>query len=211
MSEIITYEVLYEILRKEKYLQELQNVDKNFYRNALKYLQEKQKLVDAESSRDSIFASELKKVQKELENIKRMLKEIYEKRENKILTLALFASRSGTREDGSAMLPEERMFYKEIVQNLDAYRNGLLMNLLSLRMPQLAEVAPQTIKTSDKLPEEVEDKKLIRIVHPIPQFLGPDFTVYGPFDQGEMCYISRKIADVLVSKNRAEEIHVEVH
>ena len=58
---IITYETVYETLRREKFRNELQLLDVEFFDNVLSYLNEKSVILDSQKNRDSIFSSEYKK------------------------------------------------------------------------------------------------------------------------------------------------------
>ena len=88
---IITYENLYEILRREKYRTELQKLDETFYKDVVKYLQEKRAILESQAKKDNIFAStELEKTQTQLKNVLKIIRELYEKRENKIVQFSLF-------------------------------------------------------------------------------------------------------------------------
>ena len=46
MAETITYETLYDLLRKEKNNAELQNIDPLFYDNLVKYIKEKKDILN---------------------------------------------------------------------------------------------------------------------------------------------------------------------
>ena len=47
---------------------------------------------------------------------------------------------------------------------------------------------------------------MIKFNHAVPKFVGEDLEVYGPFEENDMANLPSKIADVLVSKGRAEEM-----
>ena len=49
---IITYDTLYEILRREKFRNELQLLDVEFFDNVLSYLNEKSVILDSQKNRD---------------------------------------------------------------------------------------------------------------------------------------------------------------
>ena len=111
---IITYETLFEILRREKFKEEIQKLPDNFIENTIKYLQEKQEILTSQQQKQSIFSSESTKTQKQLENTKKLLKELYEKRESKIIQLALIASRIKEEQDLSNILPSEKILFFSI-------------------------------------------------------------------------------------------------
>lgn len=201
---VITYDTLYEILRREKFNTELQPLDNDFFDNVVNYLNEKSAILDSQKNKESIFSSEFKKTEKTIENTKKLLKELYEKRENKIMTLALFSSRtSPSKEDLLAMLPEENKLYNDLLVTFDIFRKGILFKLLSNKRPDLQE--QKTIKS-----ENIEDKKsLIRFLSAVPKFVGEDMDVYGPYDNQDIANLPKDIAEVLINKERAEKMSVE--
>ncbi len=205
MTEIITYESLYEILRKEKYSQELQKLDKDFFKKVVKHIEEKTKFLESQRTKDSIFSAEIEKTQKQLDNVKKIIREIYEKREAKIMQIALLSSRANTKEDLTAFLPEEKKMYKQLADTLLQFREEILVNVLASKLP--------TAKEKPKLPKSEdlkEETKLLRILHPIPKFIASDLKVYGPFDEEDIINIQKRSADVLLRKGRAEEIKSEI-
>ena len=53
---VLTYETLYEILRKEKSREELQQLDEHFLADALNYFREKQQAYDDNLTKNDIFS-----------------------------------------------------------------------------------------------------------------------------------------------------------
>lgn len=201
---VITYDTLYEILRREKFRNELQLLDGDFFDNVLCYLNEKSVILDSQKNRDSIFSSESKKTERTIQNTKKLLKELYEKRESKIVNLALLSSRTTLLEgDLLAMLPEERKLYDELLTILNIFRKGVILKLLSDEKP---EINQQKGIKSDTLENK---KSLVRFLHAVPKFVGEDMNVYGPFDNHDIANLPFNIAEVLISKERAEVIAIE--
>jgi len=204
MADVITYETLYELLRKEKYNQTLQELDKDLFKNVITYLEEKERLI-TQSPKDSTFSKEISNTRKQVENAKKLIKELYERRENKIIQFAVLSSRSGTKEN-CPLLPEEEKFYADIVTVFSKYRKDILENILKMKHPLIKEPEPpKTIKTEEKQPLN----KLIRFIQPTPQFVTPDLQIYGPFEKEDVSHLPEKIANTLIKKKRAEEIHSE--
>ena len=104
----ITLETLYDILRNEKKREDLQKLESTFFIDVISYMREKQAFLATKKDVDDLFASgEKDKLEYEIRSIKRILKEIYEKREKKILDIALNRSRTGSEIiDTSSMLRE---------------------------------------------------------------------------------------------------------
>jgi DNA replication initiation complex subunit (GINS family) len=203
---VITYENLYEILRKEKYRSEIQEVSPTHLRDIVKYLGEKAAIVESQSKKQSIFAStELEKTQTQLRNVQKILKEHYDKRENKILQSALFASRTNNPQDTSKMLPEEVAFYQELKLILDKYRHGLLGNILQSKMPD-SSIKPinVTIQQKPLKSEEKINTLTVQILEDIPEFVGPDLNTYGPYSKGSAESVPVMVAKLLVQTNQAQ-------
>ncbi len=169
MEEItITLETLYDILRNEKKREDLQKLNESFFLDVVGYLREKQSFLENQKDVDNPFASgEKEKLEYELRSIKRILKEIYEKREKKIIDIALNRSRTGSDIiDTSSMLREEKDFYQRILNILDGFRRGVLLNLFHNQLPDLSNFDPNKINLSlRKFPEinshQLEEKLLL--------------------------------------------------
>ncbi len=230
MADIkITLETLYDILRNEKKRDDLQKLDATLFIDIVQYLREKKALLESKQQSTEVFAAgERDKLEYELRSIRRILKETYEKREKKLLEIALNKSRTGSDLiDTSAMLHEEKEFYREILKTLDVYRKGILENLSQGQLPRLS--VPQKL---DALVEKRKDDALlpiplpipvpastspyasssqnsstkIKFIMPMPSFVWKDMKQYGPFDIGEELEIYPEVADLIVRKGRAVKV-----
>lgn len=196
MVSTLTYEALYEILRKEKIGPEIQPLSKDFFSNLVAYLDEKTALL---SGHDDLQNSQ--KSMTQLQNIKKMIKEIYERRENKIFQLALFASRTKEKPDLSPLLPEEKELYKDFHDTLDKFRKGILHNIMNSKNPELEKAKP--LKTAQ---EQANESRRIRMLHAIPKFVGDDQQIYGPFEPEDVASLPPRVAEILIEKRRAESL-----
>ncbi len=198
---VITFDNLYESLRLEKYKPELQKLDNKFFNKILEYLEDKKNILKNQESKDSVFASDsIIKTKRQLENTKMIIKEIYEKREAKIINLALFNSRSaGSVQDTEALLDHERDMYNFLVSGLNSFRINVLLNILECRSPA---------KVKEQIAENIEEKnnELIRFTESVPKFLGDDMNVYGPYQNEDMANLPSRVAEILVKNKRAEKI-----
>ncbi len=207
---IITYESLYDLLRTEKSRQEVQELDKNFYADVINYIKEKESILSSHKSKDSIFAvQEIEKTKKQIENILKIVKEIYEKRESKIVQLAIIASRTNPQNPYlQILLPEEKQLYETVIEILSSFRNDILDNLLEAKAPNITKKQEKILKPKDiNTTTKGTQTKLVRILYPLPKFLGSDLEVYGPFEQEDAVNLPQKIADVLIENKRAKEIN----
>ena len=216
MSEInITYETLFELLRREKNREEIQKLDQGFLNDVSNYIKEKLELYSQQKNKDDPFAAEeTRKAELQLTNIKKILRELYEKREKKIIHMAIDGSRSTTSLIETAnLLKEEKRIFDELVELLNKYRKGVLYHLLEGMEPNIKKEAeekqeeqPESNPAEEKQ-EQAKTTKMIRFKHAVPKFVGEDLEVYGPFEENDMANLPSEIADVLISKDRAEEMN----
>ncbi|MEK6964014.1 MAG: hypothetical protein AABX70_06290 [Nanoarchaeota archaeon] len=139
MSEIkITYETLFDLLRREKSREELQKLDPEFYKDVLAYLHEKQAILQDTSTQAELFASsEKEKIRIQFQNIKKILRELYERREKKILNLALTQSRTNSNlTDMGSLMEMEKTFFHELTALINVYKENTLNSLLNLNLPE---------------------------------------------------------------------------
>ena len=88
---MISYNELYEILRKEKFSDSLQPLPKNFLDDISQYISEKKEQSDGED----MFSESGLKMKKQLENSISLFKEILAKRKKKLLNLVFVAAETG--------------------------------------------------------------------------------------------------------------------
>ncbi len=179
MTTILTFETLYNILRKEKTIVELQELEKSFYQDINNYQKDKEKVLETQPSPI---------IKKQLENTRRVIEELYEKREKKLIQLAI--SNLKTKEPNiENILPEELELYQKILKILK-------------------ETKRQILKTEniEKNIEKKSDLLTIRLKQPIPKFVDTNLKAYGPFEEEYMASVPRKIAEILIKNQKAEEI-----
>ena len=208
----ITYETLFDILRAEKEKNELQKLDPSFFQYVVDYLKEKLSILEGREGQSELFsAEERRKTRIQLENIQKILKELYERREKKIVNLALDKSKTkSSLIDTSALLKEEYSLFNLLVFMLDSYRENVLMNVLAAKIPVIEkkeekkeELKPEKAETEAA---ETKDTLLVRFVHAVPKFVGKELEEYGPFEEEDVASLPAEIARILINKGRAEKI-----
>ena len=216
----ITYETLYEILRREKSKDELQKLDESFFRDVLEYLKEKANMIkDAAGKLDMFSVEEQESTQKQLNNVRKILKELYEKREKKIMEMALNKSKTNSNIiDTTNLLAKEHELYNRIVQNLDMFRKEILFTLLEMKTPVISEFKepepepepqpePPTPEPEPAPPEpapEPEPSRVkVKFLQKVEQFVGKELELYGPFEPETTAEIPEEIAAILVNKGSA--------
>ena len=207
---VITYETLFELLKRERERPDLQRLEPAFFSDTISYIKDKKKILEAKS--DSVFApEERKKTERQLENIHKILKELYERREKKIINLALDKSRTQSNLiDTASLLKEEKVFFDSATNFLDSYRNAILYAILNEKMPFMNDLEEK--KPSEPFRSALELKKptkIVRFTHKVPRFVGPELEEYGPYNEEDIGTLPPEIADVLINKGKAEEIREE--
>jgi DNA replication initiation complex subunit (GINS family) len=207
----ITYETLFELLKREKDMTDLQKLESNFFNDFVDYLNEKKEILGKD---DSLFSyDEKKKVEKQIDNAKRIIKEIYERREKKILNIALIKSRTKSNViDTSSLLDNEKRFFDEIVKVLNVFRNEVIDNIIGGKQASKITMAKEEInkkeitEKGDNDKNETKNTKLVRFLHAVPKFVGKELEEYGPFEEEDIANLPIEIADLLINKGRVEEI-----
>lgn len=221
----ITLETLYDILRNEKMREELQLLNETFFVDVHSYLKEKQVLLDSKQGNFDLFVEgEKEKLEMELKSIRKMLKEIYERREKKMLDMAINKSRTQSDIiDTSSLLAEEKKFFAEAVAVLDSYRKGILYALWRGELPLVVPMAKveltaepinavktePTVLKKELSSEETISRLTLKFLQLVPRFVAEDLNEYGPFEIGEQAEVPAKAANILIERKQGEMIEVK--
>ncbi len=212
MGEVsaITFESLYETVRKEKTSEELQKLNPDFYRQVIDYLKAKTDAYKGAKEKNNLNPTELERIKTQIINARKLVKDLYERREKKVLQLTLHKSRLNTG-DESALLPEEKMLFDRSLIILDKFRKDILLNLVNAKMPVITGDAaitkhePIAVQREDSK-EAFSEKIGIRFLANVPQFLGPKMETYGPFEAGDELNLYSELAETLLKMKAAEKI-----
>ena len=223
----ITFTFLREVQRKERENKELVPLPKDFIEELREYLKRKVQVLSNPEMADFYDI-------RAIENIKPVIKSIFDKRERKIIMFAVRSGKTGTKPKN--MLPhEEEMFLK--IKNAVLESRKVLEDLLSIiDIYALGCVSPkkeesiseniENVQEKEKHEEKMEGEKAekvevkeekeeeqkclldyikIEITKDIPEFVGMDLNRYGPWKKGEVVEVPRKIGEVLIRTDRAKK------
>ena len=186
---MITYNDIYEALRKERYSEQLQPLTKKFLKDVAEYFQDKKKFSEGG---DDLFSEVTIKSKKQFENAISMFKELILRRKKKILNLVFIAAETGlTKRDFENMLSFEKILFEKIMDSMGGSDKEL----------------NQLMKGDDFL----EEKKNILIVFKenVEEFLDLNGNKTGPFASGEIASLNSDIAKILISGNKADYVENE--
>ena len=199
----ITYNTLFEILKREKDREEIQKLDNNFIQNLVSYLNEKKRVIEKEQKDLDFFSEEEKnKLMLQLQNIKKLIRDLYDRREKKIIAMALNKSRTGSSLiDTTNLLPIEKKLFEELVEILQKFRKENLFKIINeYKLPEnISPQEPKELKTQ-------ENPTRIRLMDNVPEFAGTDLKIYGPYEKDQVVELPKEIADLLISTNKAVEV-----
>lgn len=144
---VITYETLFEMLRLEKNREELQKLEPSFFNDVHSYLNDKRNMFESQQSQSMLFVADEKEMTRlELENLKKILKDLYDRREKKIVRIALNKARTGLSVvNTSNMLPSEKMMFNTINNTLHEFRKNILFKLACGDIPDIDSLPKQVL------------------------------------------------------------------
>ncbi|MCX8158902.1 MAG: hypothetical protein N3D20_01260 [Candidatus Pacearchaeota archaeon] len=179
---MISYNDLYELLRKEKFSENLQALPKNFLDEFSEYIQEKRE----QSNISDFFSDATTKTKKQLENSIALFKELMLRRKKKILNLVFIAAETGImKRDYENMLSFERELFEKLVKSFE-------------------EEDKEIGKIFNGKKGEVENKnKMIIFKQNVEQFVDMFGNVVGPFMAGELANLDAAVCEILVSSGKA--------
>ncbi len=183
---MITYQDIYDLLRKEKYSEEIQPLPKSFFKEAATYINDKKEIIAKEHD---MFSEAILKTKKQLDNTIELIKELILRRKKKILNLAFIASETGiSKKDFDNMLPYEKELFQIVTHQLEKTGKDI-NNILNGN-------------------EEKELKnRLLKFKANVKSFLDAEGNVFGPFKEDEIANLPAEIAQILIQDGKAEAIN----
>jgi len=148
----------------------------------------------------------------EVENAKKLLEDIINRRERKIVLAALRTIRGDL--PPTNLNSEERKFFDEIVTILKSFKNNM-----DEKFKDYADIVEEKVEEVKKdlkelkKEEKVEnvfvkptDKLVVKALTDMPRFVGSDLKPYGPLKTGDVITLPKEIGKVLISRKVAENI-----
>lgn len=222
MSPNITYETLFDYLREERNNVQLQKLPDAFFEDVVDYLVAKESSLNALKDSGSLTYDNSAM---QYRNAKRIIEDIYERREKKIISIALNKSRTKSQLiDTSALLSEEKIFFNKLCDILDYYRDELIGAVFSKKLPNLRGIDDALAKKATRKPVElekpaeksevVEDESIaeekpdiaVKFTQYVDKFVGPDLEILGPFNEGDIVKLPANVVEVILSKGYAEKV-----
>ena len=174
-EDTITFEFIREIQREEQKSPSLVKIPEDFYNKVNDYIRQKKKLV--EKKKEKIMTTELR-------NIQRILEDIFNRRETKIMNHAIIHVRSGVLPQN--LIRSEKEFFEAVVDSLKSQRGRLI------------EGSVEKIETDDYIK--------IEFLEDVLEFVGIDLKKYGPYNKGDIGTIPTDNAELFIKANKAKKL-----
>ena len=182
---MITYNDLYEYLRKERYSEQLQQLPKKFISDVASYISEKKKVAN---QNNDLFSEDILKTKKQLDNANSIFKELMLLRKKKLLGLVFVATETGiNKRDFENMLDFEKELFDNIVSSM-AYSEKTLSSEFS---------------NSNFLPED-QAMRLVLFLDNVEEFLDGQGKSMGPYKRDDIVNLPKNIAEILISNKKVE-------
>jgi DNA replication factor GINS len=175
------YQDLYRIWKNEKTSREPQPLPPDFYRRVENYLQG----LKGDASDSRTLQGQLN--QKESEVANRLFQELKDARIRKLVT----ATRDGSEINSAELTEDEKKLVKSLSESLAATRATKTSKL---------ETAPvETDRTT---------MSVVRFLQDIPEIVGTDLKIYGPYKKEDVGSLPSQNAEALVKQGAARMIEV---
>lgn len=174
-EETITFELIRKIQREEQRSPKLAQIPAYFYSSVNSYIQQKKRL-----------AREDRKGMLEVKSIERLVEDVFDRRERKIVTAAVNAARTNIQPEN--MTDEEKDFFDLVTATIRQRRDQNLKKMMST--------------------EKGTESNLIVFKEDVPEFVGSDMKSYGPFKRGDIANLPQDNMDILMQQGMIEQFKV---
>lgn len=180
------YNELYEVWKRELESAELGRLPPDFYSRIADYLRrlrEESRMLDKRTVKASLL-------KKEMQNVKRMVRELIRTRYRKLVRKLA----KGEKVPSDVLTVEEEKIYTEVQPFTEAYQ-GLAKSVLHGHVPKVDF-------------EQKHKRAVLRFLRDVPAIVGADMKTYGPFKVEDVASLPVENAKILVKQGLAEKVEV---
>jgi len=178
------YNELYKAWKSEKSSEKAQPLAGDFYRRVQAYLNG----LEQDSASLEAHTLQGRLTLKEKEVVTRLLRELKEARLQKLVSIT---KRQGDM-DATGLTDEEKTLVKGIEDSMKAFGQG----------------RNEPARTGDAASEEPIELSVVRFLQDIPEIVGTDLKIYGPYKKEDVGSLPNQNARALVMQGAAKEIEV---
>jgi DNA replication initiation complex subunit (GINS family) len=210
-NEEISYRLLRKIQQMEKNTPVLTDLDNDFYTNLEKYFLDLNAHLKSESDEHK-----KKLLDEEIVNTKKIITNIYEQREKKILLTAISKARSGNP-DIKNMVSVEKTFFDSILNLINTFRDSILENKKTIdekKVEQQQEI--KKITEENKIDENKNQINILeksnlnpisRVIKDMPNFIGTDTKSYT-LKKNDVVSLPKDMQEMLSKRKVVEKLEL---
>jgi len=202
----ITYKELRKLQEHEKKSPLLTKIHQTFYQQLHDY----KKTLNTQAEQEE-NPQKQKLYKDEISNTQKIITNIYELREKKIVQAALSQTRGGTP-DLNNMLDIERTLYENLTEQITLARQEILLNKKPVQqITSNTEIPPE--KTKDEpiersptaQPNELNNNQIVQVLQDIPEFIGIDMKKYN-LRKNDVISLSEDMSKPLIKRKVVKPI-----
>ena len=192
----MNYEDLRRFQRMERNSSKLGELSRGFYDELSQLLSsQKAKCKEGQSEETKVF-----------ENMIKTARDVFDRREQKILTKAMrFARTNETEKD--VITDEEKTLFEKLSEDLKKSRQDFEMLLIgngkARDLKKIQNINDIPAINNGQAGEDL-NIVMVRILKKVPKFVSGDLKEYGPFEANSIVKLPRKEADLLSNRNFIE-------
>jgi DNA replication initiation complex subunit (GINS family) len=200
------YENLRRIQRAERDKPELSHLDEGFYKDMFASTREARAKYKESGSIEDL---------KRFENLLKSARDIFERREQKIIMKVVRAAHTGDTVAESKLAGDEKALFESVFELMKKNKLEFEAELAgeAEKRPTEEAKAIQNIKDIPAMSNGSEEKKgedlntvLVRIIKKVPRFVAGDMAEWGPFETNEIVRLPKKEAELLSNRSFVEII-----
>jgi DNA replication factor GINS len=201
INEEISYRFLRKIQQIEKNTPVLTDLDNDFYDNIEKYFLYLNTRKNSESGEHK-----KKLLDEEIVNTKKIIINIYEQREKKILLTAISKARGGNP-DLKSMIDVERDFFDSILNLIKKFRRIILENKKTNDEKKDQKIEKITVedKKEINISKNIDKNSITRVIKDMPNFIGTDTKNYN-LKKNDIVSIPEDMVEMLLKRKAVEKL-----
>jgi len=197
-----TDEVNYKNLRKIQQMEEnspmLTKIDNNFYINLLEHMENLNCRIKKESKSQKQML-----LKNEIQNMNRIIWNIYEKREKKIFLSAISKARGGNPNIKNLIDAEKNLFDSAL--HLITQSRKQLLERRSKDEHVRDNKNIKSIREKNKVEKKINDNQMVMVTKDIPEFIGTDTKKYN-LRKWDIITLPKNMSDMLLKREVIKEI-----
>lgn len=192
---MLSFEDLREAQRKERSSPGIVSVEADFWKGVARYMSRKMEKYEELRESSSRFTDKvLAKFERELRNAARVIVQLYDLRERKILLMAWSEVATDEETDTRPLTPEEEQLFERMVEVMKRVRTNIVDRALA---------GEESGMKRAEAPKEAE-KMRVEVLEDVQAFMGTDLNLYGPYQAGEKVELPEKYGKLLLEKGKAK-------